>query len=154
MTERLSAIETGPYLQAALFCEQVLDEKDNIKSLIRLFDRYIVQRIGADAPETMPEIELDFSLFVAFKSGEAVGPVPIKLTLTKPSGLTDPNPLWSGSIHFEGGVRGHNLIVRMRTRFKEAGPYWVSVYVGDRLATKIPLEIIYTFARAGGQSQP
>lgn len=94
LPELVATFETGPYLQAALFCERVLDEKDNVKSLIRLVDRLVVQATGPDVPDTMPEITRQVIAFLSFKSGEAVGTVPIKITLKRPSGMTDPNPVW------------------------------------------------------------
>ena len=137
----------GPYIQAALFCDRVLDEKDGVKSLIRVIDRLQIQGIGPDASEIMPSFQTDLNAVLMFKSGEATGPVSVRITLTRPSGMTDRDPIWQGTVHFEGGVRGHNLIMRMRTEFKEPGPYWYNVYVGDYLATKIPFEIIYTIMR-------
>lgn len=151
LTESLGTFDRGPYLQAALFCERVIDEKDNVKSLIRIIDRLQIQATGLEVPETMPPIERDLVAFLTFKSGEARGQVPIRITLTRPSGLTDAEPIWQGTVHFEGGTRGHNLVIRMRTRFTEPGPYWYSVYVGERLATKMPFEIIYTTMRLRGQ---
>ena len=150
LTGPVATFERGPYLQAALFCERVLDEKDGVKSIIRVIDRLQVRAAGHDAPDTMPEITTELVAFLAFKAGEAVGSVPIRITLTRPSGVTDTDPIWHGTVHFEGGTRGHNLTLKMRTRFTEAGPYWFDVYVGDRLATKMPYEVIYTAMRMTG----
>ncbi len=150
--QAIGKFETGPYIQAALFCERVLDEKDNVKSLIRVIDRMNVQAVGQAPPEKMPEVERELILVLMFKSGEATGPVPIKLTLTRPSGLVDKDPVWEGTVHFEGGTRGHNLVLRVRTQFKNTGPYWYNVYVGDSLATRIPYEVIYTTMRVSGQA--
>ncbi len=154
MIKQHKQFETGPYLQAALFCERVLDEKDGVKSLIRVIDRLMVQASGPEIPESMPEIQRDLVGVLMFKSGEAKGPVSITVTLTRPSGLTEPNPIWQGSIHFEGGTRGNNLILSMRTRFIEPGPYWYNVYIGDRLATKMSVEIVYTTMRTREQPLP
>ena len=150
MTESLSTFDTGPYLQAALFCEQVLDEKDNVKSVIRIVDRLVVQATGPDAPGQMPEIRHQLVGLLSFKSGEAIGPVPIKVTITSPSGLTSQIPVWHGTVNFEGGTRGYNLTMRIQTLFKNQGPYWFNVYVGDRLATRMPFEVIYTITRTVG----
>ena len=147
-------LQTGPYIQAALFCELVLDEKDSVKSLIRIIDRITIEARGPDVPSTMPVIQRDLIGVLMFKSGEARGAVSITVTLTRPSGLTDPEPIWQGSPHFEGGTRGNNIILNMRTRFSEPGPYWYNIYVGDRLVTKMPLEIVYTTMKTGAQPPP
>ncbi len=148
-TEPSQAAPTGPYCVAALLCEYVLTEKDNVHSLIRIVDRITVQAIGPGAPDQMPETPLKQTLYLSFKSGEARGPVSIKVTQTEPSGLEKPEPLWEGTIHFEGGTRGHNLIIGMKGKLKQPGPYWFNLYVGDSLAARTPLEVIYTHSRGG-----
>ncbi len=154
MTEPLGTFETGPYLQAALFCERVLEEKDDVKSVIRIIDRMRVQASGTGPPQVMPEFQRDLVAFLIFKSGDARGPVSIKITLTRPSGLTDANPVWHGTVHFEGGSRGNNLTLRLRISFRDAGPYWFNVYVEDRLATRMPFEVIYTTLATTGPAPP
>jgi len=154
LTEPIATFETGPYLQVAVFCEQILDEKDNVKSLIRIIDRLFVQASGPNPSEAMPEFESELNAFLLFKSGQATGPVPIRITLTRPSGLTASNPVWYGTVHFEGGTRGHNLTLQIRYKFREPGPYWFNVYVGDRLATRMPFEVIYTTMITAGQAPP
>jgi hypothetical protein len=44
----------GPWLQAAVFCEKVLIERDGVVSLVRVIDRIIITASGAAAPEKMP----------------------------------------------------------------------------------------------------
>lgn len=147
MPEPIASFERGPYLQAAFICERVLEEKDGVKSYIRVVDRLMIQAQGPAAPEEMPPFETSITAVLIFKAGDATGSVPMKLTLTKPSGLTTPEPVWQGSVHFEGGVRGQEIRLGIRTKFEESGPYWFNLYVGERLATRFPLEIIYTFVR-------
>jgi hypothetical protein len=124
-----------------------------VKSLIRVTDRLLFQASGPDASEVMPEFLHDLIGFLSFKAGRAQGPVPMKITLTRPSGLTDTQPVWQGTVHFEGGTRGHNLLLRLRIRFMDAGPYWFNVYVQDKLITRMSYEVIYTFTRTAGPPQ-
>lgn len=154
MTEQISAFDRGPFLQAALFCERILDEKDEVKSIIRIIDRMRVQASGPEAPDRMQPFQRELVTFLNFKSGDARGPVPIRVTLTRPSGLTDGSPVWHGTVHFEGGTRGHSLTLRLRINFQEAGPYWFNVYVEERLATRMPFEVIYTTMNMGSPSPP
>ena len=144
----------GPHLVSALLCEKILDEKDSVKSLIRIIDRVLATGSGSEAPEKMPTIEFRAVLFVSFKSGNAQGPVPIKITLTKPSGIEEPQPLYDGTIHFDGGTRGNNLISNIQLRITEAGPYWFNVYVDAKFVTRTPLEVIWTIHRAMGTAAP
>ncbi len=154
MTQLPAPLGGGPYLAAALFCEQVLDEKDNVKSLIRVIDRLMVQASGREVPDAMPPITRDLVAVLIFKSGDARGTVPVTIRLTRPSGITDPDPVWQGTILMEGGIRGSTLVLRTRTAFQEPGPYWYSVYVGDQLSTKMPFEVIYTITKMGGGASP
>lgn len=102
----------------------------------------------------MPSLRHQFWLFLAFKSGEARGPETVKVTLTKPDGLTDQNPVVEQDVNFEGGVRGSNLVVEMRIEFKSPGPYWFSVVIGDNLVTKVPYEVVYTHRRITEMKRP
>ena len=43
----------GPYV-TALLCEKILEEKDGIKTAIRIIDRLTHVRVGPDAPATLP----------------------------------------------------------------------------------------------------
>lgn len=149
-TETTNPDATGPFCVGALLCERVLTEKDNVHSLIRIVDRIIVQASGPDAPEQMPDTPLGQTLFLSFKSGEARGPVPIKVTLTVPSGIAKGKPLWEGTIHFEGENKGHNLIINLRGILKQPGPYWFNLFVGGRLVVRTPLQVIYTHSDTGG----
>lgn len=144
--------DRGPHLVAALLCESVLTETDGVKSLIRIIDRIVGTGQGPDAPDAMPPMAWHGILFLAFKADEARGPVPIRITITMPSGLEEPKPVYEGTIHFEGGTRGHNLQAQLRLGLKEAGPYWFNVYVGEYRVARTPLEVIYTVNK--GPAQP
>ncbi len=107
MNQQNDPANNGPFITAALFCEAVLDEKDNVKSLIRVIDRLLLQVTGIDAPEQMPPIQRSIVMAISLKSGQAVGPVPIRILGIGPSGLTGQEPIYEGTVHLEGGVRGH-----------------------------------------------
>ena len=154
MPEASSSYQGGPYLQAALFCERVLTEKDNVHTLVRVIDRLHLQGFGPDASDQMPELQTSLTLALMVKSGEARGTTPIRITMTRPSGLTDQNAVWEGTVPLEGGTRGHSLIAQLGLKLAEPGPYWFNVYIGDGIATKIPLEVIYTFMRTAQQPPP
>ena len=139
----------GPHLVAALLCEYVLTEGSGVNSLVRLVDRINATGHGPAAPDQMPTVDWRGYLFVAFRSGDARGPVPIKVTLTKPSGLEDPIPVFESTVHFEGGTHGNNVTTRLALQLSEAGPYWFNIYVGGRFVTKTNLEVIWTVTRTG-----
>lgn len=133
----------GPYVVSALFCENVLQEKDGVNSAIRIIDRINVTASGGDAPGEMPSVFVVAKFFLAVKSGTATGPVEIKLTMTGPDGLERAEPLMRRDFHFEPGTRGQNVISNLNLEITAPGPYWMNVYVGGAVQTRAPLEIIY-----------
>ena len=134
--------ERGPYLAIAAFCEQVIEDKSGVLSLIRVVDRQTVTAQGPNAPETMPPSQINWTFVMCFKSGEARGSHEIKTEIERPSGLRT-QPLIQ-TAHFEGGNRGVNLVNRMNLRLEEPGVYWFRIYVDDVFVTQVPLEIIYS----------
>ena len=98
------AFERGPYLSVAAFCEQAIDDKSNVLSLIRVVDRMTVTGQGSNVPDEMPPTNLDWTLVLVFKSGDARGSHPVKVVPQLPSGET--RPPFELSLHFEGGNRG------------------------------------------------
>jgi hypothetical protein len=136
------AFERGPYLTTATFCEQVLQETSGVLSLIRIVDRMTITASGPDAPEEMPPAQLNWTLVVTLKSGDARGSHPVKIVPQLPSGETrSPVTL---SVHLEGDNKGQNLISRMNMRLEIPGIYWFHIYLDDQLITKVPLEVIYS----------
>lgn len=68
----------GPYLQMALFCDRVLQEKDGVLSVIRVIDRINVNVSDPAAPEQMPPIPISTNLVVGMKSGGGQGKANVK----------------------------------------------------------------------------
>ena len=136
------ALERGPYLITAAFCEQVIEDKSGVLSLIRIVDRMNITAQGPTAPEDMPPATLNWFLALIMKSGDARGSHPIKIEPELPSGMRL-NPI-ELSAHFEGGNRGVNLIARLNMKLEMPGIYWFRIYVGDQFLTQIPVEVIYS----------
>jgi hypothetical protein len=136
------ADERGPYLTVATFCEQVIEEKSGVLSLIRVVDRLNVTSQGQNVPENMPPTPLNWFLVLNMKAGAARGTSMIKIEPELPSGLKLP-PV-SLSIHFEGGNKGSNLITRLNMLIELPGIYWFHIYLDDLFLTQIPVEVIYS----------
>ena len=133
--------EGGPFLLAAFICEKVLIEADGVMSAIRIIDRTNVVPPPGLAPSEMPPVDLNHTLFVNFKAGQARGRSSVKLVLRSPLGLklteaTTP-VLW------EGEDRGVNLVIPLRLRVEQEGLYWFEVHLEDKLVTKIPFRVMY-----------
>lgn len=140
MTRGLS--EQGPFLSAALICEKVLEEKDGVKSAVRIIDRVTRTVVGPSPPEEMEPFDYEATLLIRFKSGWARGSYSIRLNLVKPSGES-PMPS-QHTVYFEGEEdRGIDIVAKMVIRFDQTGIYWFKIYLGDALLTQIPLRVIY-----------
>lgn len=131
---------TGPYLQAALFVERVLHERDGVLSFVRIVDRLAVQAHG-DAPEELPEgATAKVTLAVMLKSGDARGRHRLMIRPELPSGLQlEPRGF---DVLFEGEDRGVNVVVDLDVALME-GLHWFTVSLAERELTRVPLRIAY-----------
>ena len=142
--------EQGPYLSAAFLCEKVLEEKDGVKSVVRIVDRLTHTAVGKMEPFGVP-----LSLFIRFKSGHARGASPLRINLIKPSG--ESLPPFQVQVYFEGEEdRGVDLVMNLTIPIEMEGMYMFEIYLQEELLTKVPLRIIYmsqimqTYGPSGG----
>jgi len=131
----------GPFLQMAVFCEKVLQEKDNVLSAIRIVDRFTQSTSVEGAPDIMPPFTIGVSILIGFKSGDVKGKWELKLKPIAPSGQELPG--FAGPIFFEGEERGANVVIQYGLTAKEEGIYWFDIMLNDKLLTRMPLRIIY-----------
>ena len=133
--------EHGPYIQMAGFCEQVIEEKTGVLSLVRVVDTIMRSAQGPDAPAEMPSFKYPLKLVLMLKSGRAKGRHDLKVVAEMPSGESK-EPLIQ-SIQLEGEERGANRIIQMQMEFTLEGLYWFNVYFDDTVLTRIPLRVKY-----------
>jgi len=131
----------GPFLQAAFFCEKVLQEKDGVLSAIRIVDRFTHSTSAEGAPDIMPQFNIGVSILIGFKSGDVKGKWELKVKPIAPSGQELPG--FVGPVLFEGDERGAAIVIQYGLVAKEEGIYWFDVILNDKLITKMPLRIIY-----------
>jgi len=138
----------GPYLAFAVLCERVLQEKDEVLSLVRLVDRLEITPQGESAPEAMPTVLVPMTLAVGFKSGGFKGTRSLTIRVLKPSGETaaaqesgSPLPLY-----FAGDEVGPNLVASIGLHASEEGLYWIEIVLEEDLLTRVPLRIVYARA--------
>jgi hypothetical protein len=131
-------IDGGPHLSVAVLCQNALEEKDGVHSLIRMIDRLT---LTTGPVEAMPEFQANLLLFLSFKSGSAKGPYEAKVVLVNPEGEDQQHV----TIPFfcEGEERGNNIRVMLAVPFKRPGLYWFNILLGDQLITRVPLRVIH-----------
>jgi len=139
----------GPWLQAAVFCEKLLQEQDGVVSLIRVIDRFMIQASGPEPPERMPAARLSMMGYLAFKSGIARGSYSVTIKGVSPLGR--PLPGMTLPMLLEGEDRGAGLGFQLNLDAQEEGLYWFEVLIGERLITRMPLRVVYqrTILRQG-----
>ncbi len=139
---KASPFQMGPYLSAAFLCERVLEERDGVKSIVRIVDRMTRSGPPLDESGEMETWPLSLSLFVRLKAGWARGPLPLEIRLIKPSGET-PSPM-QRMIYFEGEEdRGVDVVVNLTLEVNQTGIYWFEIWLAQEMLTKVPMRIIY-----------
>jgi hypothetical protein len=135
------SFEEGPFIQIACFCENVIEDKTGVLSLIRVIDTITHSLAGSSPPENMPPVTFPFKTVIALKSGMARGRNNIRIVPNCPDGSSkDPIEF---TVHFDGEEKGANIIVNMTFTFPIEGLYWFDIYLQESKLTSIPLRIRY-----------
>lgn len=133
-----------PFVQAALFAEKILRERDGVSSAIRIVDRYTVHSLPAET-ETETEIKeakgvFETTLFVCLKAGDVTGEYELEIRHRTPSGKEKEFAKYP--VVLKGGDHGFSLAARMVFAVREFGLHWFDVMWQDTVLTSIPLTIV------------
>lgn len=133
----------GPYLQAAVFCDQAIIGNDGVLTLVRVVDRVTQRAQGPGAPEAMQPLDYNLTAVIMLKAGKVRGSH--QLTLWRSTDpLLERIQVRSQDVYLEGEAdRGANVIVRFTTRFEDPGLYWFDVDFDGSLLTRMPFRVIY-----------
>lgn len=145
----------GPYINAALICEKVLQERDGVLTAVRIIDRMTVAVAATQGtpPDAMPPSIVQFTILIVLKAGVYKGMAPVGLVIHPPSGSA-PIGQFNTDIFFEGDDRGVNLVSPLQFQVTEDGLYWIDVNCGNQLLTRIPLRVIYQRLSQGALRWP
>lgn len=136
------ALENGPYVQAACFCEAVIEDKTNVLSLIRVIDTITHIFAGPLPPEQMPPMTHMMRLVLMLKPGQARGQRNLKILPVTPLGETlEPVVV---TANFEEEEKGLNYVFQVNITFSQEGLYWFNVYLEEDKLTAIPFRVIYS----------
>jgi hypothetical protein len=132
--------KTGhPWVMAALVCQALLDEKDNVLSAIRIVDQFTIPLPPGWDGKT--NLQMPVTGLVGFKSGDVKGPRTVRFYGVSPTGKRQ--KAYEAKVVFLGGHTGVNIKINMTFGFKTEGTHWLEVYVDKWLATRIPLTIVF-----------
>ncbi len=143
--------DTGPYVSLATFCEQVIEDKSGVLTIVRILDQVTVSAHGEGASEDLPPGgSLNMTLVIGLKPGQARGKQTVQVTIEHPDGSLHPGP--DVPVHFtQGPTMGANLVLKMAVTLSTTGVYWADVRVNGRLVTRVPLEVRYQVIPPGMQ---
>jgi hypothetical protein len=139
-----------PYLAAALMCERVLEEKDQVLSIIRVVDNFYIQPVPKDLPNEAKPVA-PFVAVLAFKKSFAeTSPIKhtVKLVLYGPSGKVVKTAGQAEeaviSFVFEAEKTGANIVVNALLSANDIafGTYWYQVTVDGEEVTRIPFRLL------------
>lgn len=137
-----SPFSHGPFVTVACFCDQVIEGKDGVLSLIRVIDRLDTTAQGpAELSPEMPPYPWKGFVVLSIKSGIVSGRHTIKVVPVDP-GRAPGNPIMLDA-QLEGGNKGFNIILQTAYTFTKEGVYWFEVYFDDKLWTQMPFEVSY-----------
>jgi hypothetical protein len=131
----------GPYLDAALICERVLQDKDGAYSAIRLVNRITFFDL---AVESGALISLPLAGMVSFKAGDVQGGRELFLYLTNPSGRREPLPgvKHPTRLEFQGGDTGVVMPFPIQLNYEGDGTYWIDVELDGKVRSRMPLTFV------------
>lgn len=133
--------ETGPHIQVAAFCEQVIEDKTGVLSLIRIIDVLTHTASGPEPPAEMPPVRWRLKLVLTLKADRARGRHEIRIVPEQPSGET--KQAMQLSVNLEGEERGQNIVADVVYEFALEGLYWFNVYFDETLLTRMPFRVKY-----------
>lgn len=143
-SKKQAAKRSGPHLAAAVFCDNVLQEKqDGALTVIRIIDTVNVTlhpSTPADVPSEANRIPVTVQGLVSFRTGDAPGEHTIRLQMQSPSGKT--TDIYQTSLVFKPEPNaGGNVLFNSVIAVMKGGLFWLSVYLDDQKMTQMPLMI-------------
>jgi hypothetical protein len=130
-------------LAAALLCERVLLEKDDVASVIRLVDTFYVtipKELPAGATPAIP-----LTLLLSFKRSDEpdMNTHQVKLKIQPPQGPIQDLPMAMDFGFKPGEVASSNLIITIQFGAKEFGRFRLDVFVdGEGPIAEIPFMLL------------
>ena len=146
-----------PYVQTAVFCEQILDQTEGVVSAIRIFDRLNLLSQPEPPPGTPPGAQpvVMVKILLMLKSGPVRGRRTIRIVYEAPKGQSD--ELHRGPAEFQGKENGVVIHGPVAIPMHGEGLYWCNIFVDDVQITRMPLRVAYAAAPpqdGSAQTQP
>jgi hypothetical protein len=134
---------TQPFVAVACFCENVLQEKDEVLSAIRIVDTYYLPPLpeGIELPDGLRGVIMLTGL-ISLKAGDVTGPGTIGLVMNKVTGeRAEISPPGGWPVVLNGGEHGANVRMQIPLGVKNFGLVWFDVLWNGEVLTRIPLKL-------------
>jgi len=126
-----------PFIHAACICENVLIDKDNVASLIRVVDTFTLE-VPDSHPPGVP-IGFPVTLFISVKSGGMTGEGKLAVQPKRPDGTL------GGRQEFPAVLSGAGTGAQYKLGFTVLNPqeglYWFDVLWDGDLLTSVPAHV-------------
>jgi hypothetical protein len=134
-------LSRGPYVQAALLCDRVLQEDNGRVTIVGLLDRVVAR--SKEPQREVPATQVSCHAVVILKTGSNPGGYKLKLLVKSPSN----RPLNEFSLDVvlpDTEDKGINIVMPIKFFAKEEGVYWIEVRLGEmeRPLTKTSLRLV------------
>jgi hypothetical protein len=133
----------GPFVAAAFFCENIIQDSSQMMSAIHILDSIrfnIPQQVAHNTPSKDSPIPVKLNMLLMFKTGGSPGKHPMKLVIERPDGKR--KVIQRETIDLKDNPNGGvNIRTTVEMDVQSAGVYWVDVFIGSRLMTRMPLSI-------------
>lgn len=133
----------GPFLAAALLCQNIIDDSSGMLSAIHILDKIRITLppgTPEDAPSKKQPIPLGLNILLMFKSGSSPGKYELRIVAEYPDGkrsVAAKQPLNLSSEASGGG----NVKTALTLPVFSSGLFWLDVALNRKLMTRIPLDI-------------
>lgn len=134
-----TAGQEEPSLRFACLCDNVIEDKEGVFSLIRIVDRVTVAVRGYKVPEKMPAVRHKVKLAVGWTAG--VGRHSMNVRITTPSGAV--KELQPFDFALKSVEQNQNFVGDVNLVLSEQGLYWIEVLLNGRVRTRLPWRIVY-----------
>lgn len=131
-------VKALPEVTAMLLCENIIEDKQGVFSLIRIVDRLRLLVPDETAP-SIPKTIADINLFVAMKALDSErGPHRIFLNFVTPSGQEKPIGT-SPMVFSEAPDAGLQVQAKLRLEILETGIHWITLHFDGQFLARTML---------------
>jgi hypothetical protein len=129
-----------PYPVAAVFCEKVLLERDNVVTPVRVIDRVYLNRDSYEASTQDANAFVQIAFLLKYISVNYSGKHTLSISVLNPAGK-ESNLIEPAPIVFAANRIGIQVRIEVNIRVKDLGRYWAVVRLDDEVSVRTPLEL-------------